>query len=521
MRSALVGTNNGSLLDTLATTNARVSTLIFGINNYTGGTPALPSGQGGWRQRTPLAVSNTTSRTTLANSIPTTRPNQTGTNWQSGLQAVAQETQFYDLVLFITDGAPNMVLSSLNADGTSSGVGAAENETNVSLRALEAATFAANNLKNKRSRVVAVGVGDGVSGVNAARVEHNLRVVSGEVKGSDFFQEQNWDNLKSYLQSIARSATCQVSVNVNKTEVPLTGPDRTFAAGWDFQGTKGGSADVTLIGDSSQTTAAGTGGQANWALRFTKPTGQTASITITEPENPAKSNWNLTDVSCTRNGLDIEASLNPDGRSVTVSGLDAASGIVNCTFTNKEQKRDPIVCTADKYYTVRDDGRIYEGTVGSATTTAIPGQWARPTGSGNDATTGTVYNWAVNGLGIVQGGNVAYAFGRYTRGSDANQSSNPNQFVKVLKYDARSGAFTHVGGQLQVNTPANGKAFFARMVAGAVDPISGNYYFGGYGADSGNDSQFRLYKFDVSTNTTSYVGWIQPDDVGVNDAGNG
>jgi hypothetical protein len=174
-----------------------------------------------------------------------------------------------------------------------------------------------------------------------------------------------------------------------------------------------------------------------------------------------------------------------------------------------------LLCNATDYYTVRSNGTLYKGTVASTSTTQVTGQWTAPSGSGSNA----VHNWTVNGLGIVEGGSEAYAFGRYTRGSSADDTSR--QYVGVLKYDAATGSFTSVGSQLQVNTTANGNAYYGRMVAGAVDPISGNYYFGGYGYNSGNDSRFRVYEFDIGTAQISYIGYIQPTGVGTDDSGNG
>src|SRR5699024_3939294 len=86
-----------------------------------------------------------------------------GTNWDRGIHQVAADKQDFDLAIVITDGLATFSGSPTSGPG---------NYTR--LVETEQAIFSANALKGEGTRVLAVGVGDGMSGA-----PHNLRAVSG------------------------------------------------------------------------------------------------------------------------------------------------------------------------------------------------------------------------------------------------------------------------------------------------------------------------------------------------------
>src|SRR5690606_10548293 len=98
--------------------------------------------------------------------------------------------------------------------------------TEVTHRSLEAPMYAANAIKAAGTRLVTVGVGAGASGNMVAQ---NLRAVSGETAGSDYLQG-DWDALKQILSDIVTAATCQVPVDVSKTQLNSNGTTTTLAA---------------------------------------------------------------------------------------------------------------------------------------------------------------------------------------------------------------------------------------------------------------------------------------------------
>ncbi|GAA3927639.1 SpaA isopeptide-forming pilin-related protein [Microbacterium soli] len=324
-RGALVD-GKDSVLRLLRDANARVSVLGFGSG---------VSGQNGWHHggaSGPAALP--TNNDSLEQIIPASRPGGSGntTNWDAALSTFQQHSDDYDMVLFVTDGAPNYIL-----DGTG------PSNTNVTLRSLEAPMYAANALKKHDVRVVAVGVGEGASGEQVAQ---NLRAVSGEKAGSDYLQG-DWDGLKRILSEVVTAATCQVPVEVSKTLKNADGSTTKLAGDWDFTAalTPGTSSPVSLLGDATQTTDSGAAGAAHWTVKFTQPSGQAATLKIEETAQPG---WTLDAVDCTLDARTLPTTV--DGDSVTISDLGPASGALKCTFTNSEAK--PATVTVDKKWVV-------------------------------------------------------------------------------------------------------------------------------------------------------------------------
>lgn len=312
-RTALVGTGTNSVLGVVQD-KARVSILTFG-----------PSARWNYGSTGPVLV-NETNRSGIAGTVPVNRPALSGTNWDAGLSTIqsVNTSHDYDLVLFVTDGAPNAILGGVGTivTGTSGTSG-----YQVALRALEAPAYAANALKSSGVRVVAVGVGDGA---NTDQVAANLRAVSGETKNKDYFQGA-WSQLNAMLADVVKAATCTVPIEVSKTTVEGTNAPVPHAGGWNFSAGRAG--DGTLI---SPTPANGTtipGGSVKWDLNFTATT-HSADLTLTENPtgNQTAAGWILAGVTCTVDGVDRPVTV--VNGSVTVSGLGPASGKVSCVFTN-------------------------------------------------------------------------------------------------------------------------------------------------------------------------------------------
>ncbi|GAA1129211.1 hypothetical protein GCM10009643_10200 [Microbacterium aurantiacum] len=374
-RDALV--SDGGVLQLLRNANAEVSILGFGTNASSGGN--------GWMfgETGPALLPG--DYPTL---IPTSRPggDRNATNWDAALSTIqnVNKTHKYDQVLFITDGAPNYIL-----DGT--GV----SDFNVTLRSLEAPIYAANALKNAGTRVVAVGVGNGITGAGA-----NLRAVSGESPGSDYFQTASWDDVKKQLAQIVQAATCQLPIEVSKTTIDASGKTTTTAGGWAFTAAKT-AGDGALQGTATQTTTAGVNGTADWTLRFTQPTEQSASVTLTET---LQTGWTLTKVQCAIGAGPLQDQTVVDGKSVTITGLSTASEKLSCVFTNTEKKKEATV-TVDKVWQVKDSSGVVIGTYREP---AEPGAAALPAGlSASPTIGGQPAQWGVARTGYVSGATVA------------------------------------------------------------------------------------------------------------------
>lgn len=336
-RNALVGT--GGVLGQLRDAGAQVSILGFG-SSVTGTT-----GDNRWHFG---ASGPTTLPANYSSYIPTSRPGggTNATNWDAALSTIeaVNDTHDYDLVLFITDGAPNFILN-----------GTQVSSYDVTLRSLEAPIYAANALKQDGTRVVAVGVGAGITGAGP-----NLRAISGETLNSDYFQTTDWDLLQKQLTEIVQAATCQLPVEVSKTTVDDDDNTVVNAGNWQFNASSAGSGS-SLIGTPTQTTSSGEAGTANWTVRFTQPSGQTASVTLTET---LKDDWVLESVQCSIAGGPLQDQTIVDGNKVTITGLTTASEKLYCVFTNTQTPQ-----TGEVTWTKVDaeDGSLLGGSVWSIT----------------------------------------------------------------------------------------------------------------------------------------------------------
>ncbi|TXK06297.1 VWA domain-containing protein [Microbacterium mitrae] len=191
-----------------------------------------------------------------------TTPNG-ATNWDRGLSQIPGGT--YDIVLVITDGNPTRY-----GDGEGPG-------NNTRFREVENGVLSANQLKANGSRIVAIGVGDGVSGP-----ADNLIAISGTASGSDYFQAATFDAAAQAVRNAALG-DCLGSLTVVKQVVPqgnvgenVTGA--TPAGGWTFNASSQ-TAGLSLSAGSGVTAPAT--GAVNFPLTYTGGLG-TGTVRVSE-----------------------------------------------------------------------------------------------------------------------------------------------------------------------------------------------------------------------------------------------
>ncbi|MEH0147146.1 SpaA isopeptide-forming pilin-related protein [Corynebacterium sp. Q4381] len=152
-----------------------------------------------------------------------------GTNWDSGLNAVKsaiESGQKYDEVIFITDGDANGYGKNGSGDFNDGRSGY--------VRAIEAAIYRSNEIKEKGTRVVSIGVGSAEDASNWDG-SGQLEAISGLKYGEDYFGT-DWDRLASTLRAAASQVTCQNEIVVDKTIVDENGrklPDQSQATKWN------------------------------------------------------------------------------------------------------------------------------------------------------------------------------------------------------------------------------------------------------------------------------------------------
>lgn len=152
-----------------------------------------------------------------------------GTNWDSGLNAVKSAIeggQKYDEVIFITDGDAN----GYGKDGS----GDFHDGRSGYVRAIEAAIYRSNEIKEKGTRVVSIGVGSADDAPNWDG-SGQLEAISGLKYGEDYFGT-DWDRLAATLRAAASQVTCQNEIVVDKTIVDEKGlklADQSQATQWN------------------------------------------------------------------------------------------------------------------------------------------------------------------------------------------------------------------------------------------------------------------------------------------------
>ncbi|MDR2566449.1 MAG: DUF11 domain-containing protein [Bifidobacteriaceae bacterium] len=172
------------------------------------------------------------------------------TNWDRGLMQVAETSDQFDVVVVVTDGNP-----------TRYGTGGLGTGILTRFIEMENAVFSANAVKSvKSARIVAIGVGDGATGIPG----DNFAAISGSITGdqdplrNDYFQT-GWDQAAQVIASVAQ-AGCAGSLSVVKQIVPQLNSDGDVtgsqpAAGWEFSVTGAGLTPAK----TGLTTALGTG----------------------------------------------------------------------------------------------------------------------------------------------------------------------------------------------------------------------------------------------------------------------
>lgn len=279
-----------------------------------------------------------------------------GTNWDRGIWAVAQAAPHYEVTVVITDGNPTRFSADpmLGNGGT------------THFRDVENGIFSANAVKAEGTRLIAVGVGDGVDDVTRL----NLRALSGptlfdgsNVLEADYLDAGDYAEAGEALRDLVLSQ-CAGSVSVFKAIVPAQNSGDDIAgsvpagAGWQFTATTD-APGATVDPQTSTTTSDGTGGV---SFEVGYPAGVTAAaVEISESQ---QSGYTMV----SPDGQNAVCVNRSTGEQVAVSNVDdpadpgfvvdvPATAHVACTVYN----RPSAGIVVDKVWVI--DGRVYaEGT---------------------------------------------------------------------------------------------------------------------------------------------------------------
>ncbi|SFR86024.1 hypothetical protein SAMN05428970_3250 [Agromyces sp. CF514] len=312
-----------SLVQALEGTPSRVGLFTFG--------PTAPQAGANNINRPITAVSTPAGVSTVSgwiNGLTATG----STNWDRGIYQVASSAASYDVAIVLTDGNPTVY-------GTETAPG---NFTRI--REVENAIFSANAVKKEGTRVIALGVG---SGVTAPSTALNLAAISGPTKynGSnsataDYYQEASYTAAAAALRALALG-NCKGGVSVVKQVIPPGGTTANAqpAAGWAI-GASNATNGITVGTPNPATGQTDGTGAISYPLDF--PGGVTGSVTIRETQQAGYTNEQQAGINAVCRDLSTDPATNvpvtnaPDvpGQPGVVVPVSATSAI-SCTFYNR------------------------------------------------------------------------------------------------------------------------------------------------------------------------------------------
>ncbi|MEE6273826.1 hypothetical protein V2J56_10765, partial [Georgenia sp. MJ206] len=325
-----------TFVDALAGTPSRIALHTFATD-----APAVGAANGGMSLTSVATEAGASELTTRINGFTATGgdPNNRagGTNWDRGFHQVVESGEVYDVVLFLTDGAPTFHRNGYGDGGT----------TNI--REVNEAILSANAVKATGAQVVLVGIGPDAFLPGAAI---RIPLVSGPTEGVDYYRTQ-FDQLAQTLQEIA-TANCEGTLTVVKELVDTAGTVTPGGAGWTFTTPTSGVTPGAATTDET--------GAVNFAVTY--PGGVfTRPVTVTETVNAG---YELAPVG----GANAVCTDTATGAAVSVTNAGAtgfdvnvpATAVISCVVRNVELPPDYDDLVVTKTAQARYD-RDYEWTI--------------------------------------------------------------------------------------------------------------------------------------------------------------
>ena len=212
---AKCGLNVALIIDTSGSVGSALPSLKTAAKTFTNSLVGTPSQLGLFtfattapanttnNQNRPLTPVSTAAGAATVNTWIDGLTSTGGTNWDRGFAQVAESGTAYDIAVVITDGNPTYYGNPVQGPGYF-----------TRFREMENGIFSANAIKAKNTRMIAFGVGDGVSGS-----ANNLVAISGPTAGSDYYQTTDYAAAGAALRALALG-NCVGSVSVIKQVVP-------------------------------------------------------------------------------------------------------------------------------------------------------------------------------------------------------------------------------------------------------------------------------------------------------------
>ncbi|WP_210602604.1 SpaA isopeptide-forming pilin-related protein [Brevibacterium oceani] len=253
-----------------------------------------------------------------------------GTNWDRGLGQLGGTN--HDLVLFVTDGKP----TAYGVPGSEQGN--TDRGTRTDQIDIDKAIESANALKSQGTKVVGLGVGSEIN-------EGNIKLVSGQTSGDDYYVVSDYSELAEQLREIA-TKSCRGTLNVTKLIDPGVGKHAKSTAKYPGEGWTISSPD-SVDGVEKTTDAAGT---VSFKLQ-TPAEGVRASEK--QQEGYRLQQQSGSNAHCTADGRDVGTRNIADGFELTET-VDT-DAIITCRIVNEQ------IPGALSWNKVDEDGKALAG----------------------------------------------------------------------------------------------------------------------------------------------------------------
>ncbi|MBE1514911.1 DUF7507 domain-containing protein [Nesterenkonia halotolerans] len=203
--------------------------------------------------------------------------NAGGTNWDQAFADLRDAPEFYDSVLFLTDGSPTFY------GPDRSGLGNSTNQATI-----DAAVTSANSLKAQGTRIVGVGLIDNLQGAGLDEFYENIPQVTGTQLDQDYYPT-DFAALQGTLINL-------INENCATIDVTKTGSLQDGALGvageeitYDFEVTNTGAVTLTVISLTDELPGVSEISYGEWpseefVLREGESVSATATYTVTEDD---------------------------------------------------------------------------------------------------------------------------------------------------------------------------------------------------------------------------------------------
>ncbi|MCZ7628045.1 MAG: VWA domain-containing protein [Microthrixaceae bacterium] len=265
-----------------------------------------------------------------------------GTNWDDALEMARRQPAVTPLTVVLTDGNPTYHNTGSGVNGHGNSVGGTGYSTSAT--DLAKAVAEADLLKAAGTHMLAVGIGDDINTANLEKISGDERLTANNGMS---FAEADWttvgfSQLKGLLEDFVKEL-CAPSLNITKTEIPLSGPER-LGDGWTF-GLDLASApqkweNPTQPASNTSASQVTDDGKVN----FKWEQGATGTMGATVTEQP-RDGWLFSSATCERRNYDTgvvtQLTLTPQTNSdgsvqwAIPGGLGPADS-VNCNVRNRE-----------------------------------------------------------------------------------------------------------------------------------------------------------------------------------------